>query len=236
MTYLELCQLLVRECGISGADNKPSSVINQSGEMRLVVSWIARADTTIQKLWSDWKFMRNTADITVAASTQFITSTAINFPTDLSHWNRDKTFWANANTIKAREIAFVKWNEYRNNFGNGVIKTTPTTPSVITIRDDESLAVFNPCDKAWSLQAEYFRKPVRMSADNDVSPIPEQFHEIILYQAMMYYADFESATEVKQSAIQQYGMELIKLEAHSLPEAHRKNTYFDEEGVTVRPV
>ena len=234
MTYLELCQMLVRECGITGSDNKPTTVVGQKGEMRLVVDWIARADITIQKLWSDWKFMRGTADITVPALSQFITSQAINWPADLGHWNRDESFWANVNTTDAKKISFIKWHEYRA-LGNGVLIPTDSAPSLITIKDDQTLAVHNPCKSAWALQAEYFRKPTKMLNDTDVSPIPEQFHDIIIYRAMMYYADYENAGEVKASAVQQYSEEMQALEAYSLPEAFRKNTFFDEEGVVVVP-
>ena len=48
MTYLELCQTLRREAGVSGVG--PASVVDQSGEYLRLVEWIKAAWTEIQLL------------------------------------------------------------------------------------------------------------------------------------------------------------------------------------------
>src|SRR5437868_6360939 len=65
MNYLELCQEMAREAGISGGI---VSVSGQVGEAQRVVRWVARAYKYVQNLHEDWKFMRRLVEFPVAAT------------------------------------------------------------------------------------------------------------------------------------------------------------------------
>ena len=55
MTFLELCQTVRSEVGISGTG--PTTVIGQEGQLLSIVNFTAEADFLIQGLWLDWNFL-----------------------------------------------------------------------------------------------------------------------------------------------------------------------------------
>ena len=59
-------------------------------------------------------------------------------------------------------------------------------------------------DGVYVITADYYLKPVAMVADTTVSRIPEECHEVILGQALVYYGNYENAPDAKVS-----GRELV---------------------------
>ncbi len=235
MNFLELCQALVRESGMSGQDTLPTTVVDQAQQMRLVVDWIARADIQIQTLWSDWRFMRKQVQVSVPADSRYINATHTNYPTDLSRWHRGCIFYGNPNTPDAVQIEHMAHDDFSAQYGWQIFTPKETLPVIAAIRDDETIAVWQPYNQPWIFQGDYVRKSTKMAADADISPIPEEFHDIIVYLAKMFYAEDEESPEVFSTAQMRYREWLERLEAHSLPEAYRKNTYRDGVGVVVVP-
>ena len=55
MTFLELCQTVRQEVGLSGTG--PTTVVSQEGQLKVVVDFVIEADHQVQGLWSDWNFL-----------------------------------------------------------------------------------------------------------------------------------------------------------------------------------
>ena len=55
MTFLELCQTVRQEVGVSGTG--PSTVLSQEGQLKVIVDFVAASDFEIQVLWEDWDFL-----------------------------------------------------------------------------------------------------------------------------------------------------------------------------------
>lgn len=202
-TFKELVQDLHRESGAAGS--VPSTVISQTGESLRMVQWIRRADLHIQKLWHDWKFLwsptRYSAD-TVADTQDAIV------PTTQGTWD-EETFRIDGELIDVVEYDKVK---------HEVFDTTSTDqPSRIIILPNKNLR-FDPVpDAVYTITADFFLKPVAMTADANISKIPEEYHELILGQALIYYGNYENAKDAKI-----YGTELVAewlpiLESEFLP-------------------
>jgi hypothetical protein len=74
--FLELCQDLAQEAGISDG-TMPTSVTSQTGEMKRVVDWIARAYRWVQRKHSNWNFLRNDFSFnTVAGTSNYLYTSA----------------------------------------------------------------------------------------------------------------------------------------------------------------
>ena len=56
-----------------------------------------------------------------------------------------------------------------------------------------------------------------MAANGDVSPIPPQFHPVILGRALILYGNYEQAPEIKGQGQEIYGEYLARLENSQLP-------------------
>jgi len=204
-TFKQLVQDLHRESGASGS--APSSVVGQTGEALRMVRWIRRADLHIQKLWHDWKFLWSSTQYsqdTVAGTQDAVV------PTTQGIWDRS-TFRIDGELIDVVEYEKVKGE---------VFDTTASSrdqPSRIIILPNKNLR-FDPVpDAAYTITADYFLKPVAMTADATVSKIPEEYHEVILGQALIYYGNYEHADDAKI-----YGKELVDewlpiLESECLP-------------------
>ena len=66
-TYLELCQQLIEDAGISGT---MSTVVNQTGEFKRVTNWIKRATTEIEQKFFNWNFLHRFYSFPTVASQQ----------------------------------------------------------------------------------------------------------------------------------------------------------------------
>ena len=71
MNYLQLCQRLVQETGIT--DVGPASTDGQAGDMGRVTAWVNDAWLKIQSLRSDWSWAWGTGTATLAADTYEVT-------------------------------------------------------------------------------------------------------------------------------------------------------------------
>jgi len=61
--------------------------------------------------------------------------------------------------------------------------------------------------------------------DNGDEPaVPVQFRDIIVAQALVYYANYESADEAKTQAIEEYQDRMRQLESHSAPSMQAKDS------------
>ena len=206
-TFLELVQDLQREVGASG--NQISSVINQVGENQRMVKWIQRADFYIQNRWLNWKFLWNQVEFSTVPSTVGLAA-----PTDLNFWDY-KTFKINDGgvgdedeQILAIEHDMLKWMVRDN---------TEAKPSTVIIMPDNSLE-FEPIpDLVYQIKADYFRVPTTLAANNDVSLIPENYHQAILGRAMALYANYEAAPEIKAQGEEIFEEVFGRLENSQLP-------------------
>lgn len=208
-TFLELAQDLHREVGAAGAP--PSAVTNQTGENLRLVKWIERADYKIQSKWINWKFLR----------TEFLTSNettqgtpTLSKPADMKTWDL-ATFkiifpgQTDEDPLEAVEFENVKGQ---------ILDTNEGPPQRVIILPNNDL-LFEPVpDGIYTVKADYYKRPVKLAANDDVSLIPEEYHDsAILGRAMIYYANFENAPEIKQQGQELYEEGLAEMENHQLP-------------------
>ena len=206
-SYLQLCNDVIRECAISGGDI--SAVTSQTGLRNKVVEWVAEADMHIQKLYRDWNFLHTShSDTTITGNKDYVK------PTDLGHWDTSSFFldYTSDDYVHLDEMDYIVW---RNEYGLGT--QTNDKPAWVIIKPNKDLILHSPPDAAYTLTADYWQLPTRLSANTDTSSIPEQFEKIIVYRAMMFYAQHEEAGEFLQYANQEYQQALLELKANEAP-------------------
>lgn len=205
-TFLQLCNTTLNECGISGGDL--TTVVGVTGMRKLLVGWVAQADLEVQSLWFDWDFLWK----------QFSTSTvigtaAVSAPSDIGVWDAD-SFWLDYTTATNKPLKALEYKTWRNTLRQGV--QTNQKPDFVVIKPDQSLILHSPPDAIYTLTADYWIKPAKMTTDSATSPIPEEYERIIVARAKIFYAEYEAAAEVLQSGQQESQIILDKLEAKYL--------------------
>jgi len=196
-TFLELVNDLRRECSVSGS--AVSTVVGQTGEYLRLVNWINQAHAEIQGKYFDWKFLRATAQFTTAVGVETVPA-----PSDLNTWDMTR-FYQGTDQICAKE-----WIDYRPN------TAASGKPSDIFIRYDNDLHLYPNPDDAYVYDYEYFKTPLVMAVDSDEPLIPAHLQRVIVYRAMIMYANYEEAPELKAQAGELFGEAMRQLSNHQL--------------------
>ncbi len=206
MNFLELVRALQFE---SGAGNAPvGTVVGQVGEAKRLVDWIRQANYRIQTMYVDWKFLRSQLLPTFLTG---IGEQDYAPPDDLNWWNT-KSFKIDGIIIPV--------DEFRPEL---YLDDLPTDgrPSRATILDNNFLRVDPTPDDAYRIEAEYFIRPVDLDPDLvdanlQISLIPEQFHWLLVYEGLRYYANYENSQDSKTQAMEGIQLWMPRLEAHQL--------------------
>jgi hypothetical protein len=209
MTFLELCQTVRQEVGISGTG--PSTVLSQEGQLKVIVDFVAAADYQIQSLWHDWNFLWAQYSSTLSTGTR---APATQQPTDLSNWDMRSFFldYTSDDAISLTPLSYIDW---RADLRQGT--ATNNSPTYIVVQPDESVIVDPPPDQAYTITADYWKTPTRLTANADVSDIPIQYHRVIVSRAKTMWAEREEAPEILLASSAEYQDLLDKLESQSLP-------------------
>ena len=210
MTFLELCQTVRLEVGVSGTG--PSTVVGQEGQLKSIIDYVAEADHQIQGLWKDWNFLWGQYSSTLSTGTS---APALNKPTDLGTWDM-RSFFLDYTADDYTNLTPLSYVDYRSSQRQGT--QTDSTPTYVIVQPDESIIVYPNPEKTYTIAADYWKTPTRMSANADVSSIPTQYHRIIVCRAKAFWAEREEAPEILLSSSAEYSDLLDKLEAQSLPD------------------
>ncbi len=219
-TYLELCQRAARECAASGTGN-PTTVVGQIGQLARIVSWVAQALTEIESKHTDWGWMLQNASFpTIAAQGQYsltdmgLTSAVFN----IWHQYRFRNYPTTVGNIGEIEMDTIGYDDWFNCYSYGATRYTQSRPSEIAIYPDGEQLCLGPYPAAgYTITGQYFRKPQILVNDTDTPSLPVQFHDMLVFKAMMYYGFYESAPEVLQRGEEQYTKYLQRLEKLRLP-------------------
>ena len=210
-SFLELVQDLHREVGAAGV--APTAVTSQTGEASRMVGWVLKGDKFVQNLWTDWRFLWKQASLSTTASTATLAK-----PADMNFWDFE-TF-----RIDGDPLDVVEYHEVRSETPD----TTEDKPSRVIVMPDNSLKLEPVPDDTYSITADYWKKPTVMAANADISDIPSDYHEVILGRAMILYANYENAPEIKAQGEEIYIEQLARLENHELP--NKEHSRFKQGG------
>jgi hypothetical protein len=200
-TFLDLCQQLVSDAGISG---NITNTEGQVGELGRVVNWVSRATTEVEGLWFDWDFLHEFHTFpTIQAVRDYPP------PPDLNLWD-DKTF---SITDFEQELVPTPWAEHKRS----PIAPQSGDPYTFIILPDNGVRFLDTPTRVLTIAAQYFRTATELVANADTPAIPVQFRDIIVYKALQYYANYEGADESKLAGVEQYAPRLIQLESSELP-------------------
>jgi hypothetical protein len=207
LNYLALCDKLLKETGLS--DQGVSSVIGQTGLNKKSVDWINRAWTEIQNL-NNWDFLWNTSYFSTVIGQQ-------NYdPVDNLALSPALHKWINSSVRITQSsgtgyLTYVPWATWvRTTFSSG-------KPTSFTIRPDNLISFNTLPDEIYTIYFDYYRTPQQLSTNTDELLLAEQFHDAVLYKAILYVAAEQDAPELYQDAQAQLNIRLSSMGVTALP-------------------
>lgn len=197
MNFLDLCQRLVQESGIS--DDGPATVTGQTGDFGRMVNWINDAWLKIQSTRGDWNWAWSTGSSTLTANTNTV------------------TLPATVETIKRVSLGegYLQSEDY-NDFANAYRLIQGGDPSVWTVKPDGTLCFNAKPTENKTVTYESYAVPSKLVNGTDVPAMPERYHMMIVYEALRCYAQFDEAPELEKRAYLYYEEMLADLERDQL--------------------
>jgi hypothetical protein len=224
-TFLELVSDLITETGLTGG-NPPSNVETAEGDAAKAVYWIRVADLQLQRERIDFDFLWGREDVPLAQNSAVVPS-----PVDQPDDDDANTKTVLVNAVAKDRLAivdangeaffpvFMEWNEFSILFGYET-QDTVDYPSYWTVRPDRVILLSNPIlSPDLNCRYEYWRKPLRMRENADVSRIPDDFSRLIVLLAKILYAEHEDAPEVDVGATANYDVMFNQMLSVHAPEA-----------------
>lgn len=215
-TFLELCQDMAREAGISGG---VASVEGQVGEAQRVVAWVARAYKYLQNLHNNWKFMRRDVEFAASPGTFRYTPAAAGVE-EFGRWcfvDQWRAYITEAGYSDEQPVLCMDYDAFRRTYMYSSSREQVGRPQIVTVAPDQSLIFWPNPDMNYTIVGEQYRSPARL-VDNEDEPIfAAQYHDAIMYRALMYYGEFEGDATVIATAQSEAERELSALEGFYLP-------------------
>jgi len=196
-TFLQLVNDVERESGTISQSQRLTTVVNPIGRQEKIVAWTRQAWEMIQRDRSDWTFKRKqfTGDMVIGQTAYTATALGI---TDFGGWETSNPHFmpftiyedalGRADETRLRVIGFDQWFD---SYGIGL--PTSLRPNVIALGWDRGLHIGPPPDKAYKLRGWYKRSIQSLTADSDVPFINEDFHQAIVWRALMLLAEDDEA-------------------------------------------
>jgi hypothetical protein len=207
MTFLELCQKVRQNSGISGEG--PTAVNGQIGILSKVVTWVTKAALDVQLERRGWFFLWATAN----GNTQIGMKTYL--PGDLNITNVKDL---DTVLIGTKKVSVKKWDWWLDNVRKAGIADRAGSPEFITISPDSKIHLYPVPNAVETITFDYYRKPVALVNNGDVCVVPVEYHQAIVEKALMYYAQYEDDTYRYQQSSIDYKQWINLLERDQLPE------------------
>lgn len=230
MTRLELVQRLAQEAGIEA----PTATTSQTGESLRLVNWIDQAWSEVQSKRQDWRWMR--ASNILGSGVSFTTTSGTSYYTlgtgpgtvgvaadNFTAWVKD-SFRNYTTTVGFTNEIFmdpIHFDEWRNSYMYGAMRNVRTRPVAVAIGPNNEVCVGPPPTSDYTITGDYYMAPSAMASDSATpTGLPKQFHMVIVYLALIYYARYESAPEVLDAGQSNYVNLMRRLEAVQAQSVH----------------
>lgn len=167
MNKLEIAQKVNT---LAGTQGDVDSVEAPLGYQQVLVQMVDQAYADIQRYRKDWKFMRVKAQAALSDTLFTITNTEIQTVDRVIYDDR-----------VLREISDERWV---------LMSFNATEPKVYTVDDTTRIITLNDLDTNYIVDYWYYRIPHEMTLNVDEPILPEEFHDAIVYKALIDLGSF----------------------------------------------
>lgn len=221
MNYLQLAQRLRIKCRVSGSG--PVAVTGQNAEYTRLLLYVNEAWMAIQRMHTDWRFMRASASCaTVAGQSQYAPATDFALA-DFGNWALDfesndtfRNYVTAQGTGSEIFMGNMDYDQWRDTYLFGGFRSTRTRPTQVAVAPNDSICVGPLPEAGYTLLGDYYKTPSEMAASTDTPTLPTKYHDAIVYRAMMFYGASEAAPEVYDDGKINFAKIIREIEATQL--------------------
>jgi len=220
MDYLGLAVKLRNEVGDPGSD---TTTLNASGTWGRLCMWIDDAWSDIQQSHENqWRFMRNGFSFDATPFVGAYTPAQAGIA-DFAKWRLGtvRAYLKSQGIGDEQYLSVMSYDDFRNLYLYNTSRTTYSRPIEVSQTPDQKLIVGLAPDDVYVISGDYQRSVQSLTQDADIPTMPERFHRMIVYKAMMSYGAFEAANEVYERGKSQYLTMMSKLKINQLPSIQR---------------
>lgn len=201
-TFLQLCQDVSRESGtIPGV--APSTTVGNTDRLAKIVSWTQQGYNRIQTHRNDWRWLNREGELTVLPNTQRTTKASLTeegvsvsrFSTWLFDPEHGEGSWSAYETSQGvtneRPLRFEPWHFFYRYRLRGPVDANP--PVRFSIDNQDRIVVDPVPTTQWTIRCRFKASPQNLAADDDVPEMPDQFHQLIVWRALMFLGQFDES-------------------------------------------
>ncbi len=222
MNFLALAQRVVEKGGIAGSG--PTTVVGQAGELKRAINFVNEAWNDIQLARPDWRWMRGSVSFSTVANQATYTPAQCGI-SDLESWimstkgSTFRTYVTSVGVGSEVDLGYLPYDNWRDAFQFGSMRQTSARPLTITVTPDQSIGLGQTPDSSdYTIVGDYFKQPSALVADADVPGLPAPFHMLIVYRALMLYAQYEENDYLRTINELDYKRMMSRLSSNQLPE------------------
>jgi hypothetical protein len=192
---LEIVEALHREAKLPGS--APSTIIDQSGRAADLAAWTIEAWNDIQRERAgQWNWLRRTFTLPLVANTA---SYAYGAATDVEAaavisrfrgWDLNPRepvliYLTADGQVSERELFPLPWPDFRYRY----VRSTHTAdyPNTVAVDTNRKLYFGPTPNDAYTVRGNYWRSNQTLALDADEPEMPEDYHMLIVYRAMLKY-------------------------------------------------
>lgn len=140
--------------------------------------------------------------------------------TDFRNWV-NYTFRVYQGGQISNQLDLTHWQSYerfRDSYLLGSLVAEASRPNDVVIAPDKSIILYpKPVDTTFTVTADYYTKPQVLTLDTDTPNMPEEFHELILYRALMFASQVEGAVDNYSIGEKEFNAMYTRLALDQLP-------------------
>jgi hypothetical protein len=224
MNLLELTQAVAFQSRTIPGLNQPATLSGLTGRLARCLDWTKQAWREIQRSRPDWGWMRYEFDGAALANVEAFEASDWAL-TRFSSWRFDATpgcdsgwtiYKDSEGVADERPLLYCPWERFRATYRRG----DPDTdyPTVFTV-DPRGRVMLAPVpDVDYTVRGEYMRSAQALALATDVPELPADFHEIIVFKALVLLHESDEAAYLDPRARNRADVMMAQLDRNALPQ------------------
>jgi hypothetical protein len=197
-TFLELVQAVARESGTF--PSLPTSAVSQSGRSLDVVNWVQQTWRKIQTEHAAWLWMQDEFEGPTVVGQRRYDGTDMGLtrwasfyrdPNPFTSHGQVSLYQTSLGVSDERPLTYVEWPDFYGLYLRGTSSTRQERPTIYAIDPARKLALWPLPDVAYTLRGQYRKSPQTLTANTDVPDMPAEYHDLIMYEALISLANFD---------------------------------------------
>lgn len=211
MNFLEICKRVRQEVGVSGEG--PASVSGQTGMYKKIVDWVLSAHEEVQLRHNSWRFDWGNVVTPLDQGVEFYLPSDV-WALPARNWDWDSMYvYPTADGPQNRTwLTRIDYNAYRQTR----IPSVQGRPIYVTWSPSKELGMYPIPKDGLTFVGDYYMPPEVMVNNTDIPRMPDEYHMVIVWRAVMYWCASEENPSLFAVANQLYNNLIMKMESTEL--------------------